>query len=125
MQFGPASTICWIQGLKGIDDQLTKEGRAKNMAIRVLMKRKFSEDKADALRELTGKLRVLAMDQSGYVSGETLTRIDRPGVSLVISKWKSRQAWEHWFKTPQREKVQKEIDELLGVETEYEIYDYD
>jgi quinol monooxygenase YgiN len=95
------------------------------MAIRVLMKRKFSQDKAEALRELTGKIRVLAMDQSGYVSGETLTRIDRPGVSLVISKWKSQQAWENWFKTPQREKVQKEIDELLGVETEYEIYDYD
>ena len=95
------------------------------MAIRVLMRRKYSEDKAETLRELTGRMRVLAMDQAGYVSGETLIRIDRPGVSMVISKWKSREAWENWLKTPERESVQKEIDELLGVETEYEIYDYD
>jgi heme-degrading monooxygenase HmoA len=97
----------------------------KKMAIRVLMKRMFSEDKAEALRDLTDQMRILAMDQSGYVSGETLKRIDRPGVSLVISKWKSRKAWENWFKTPARENMQKKIDELLGAKTEYEIYDYD
>ena len=95
------------------------------MAIRVLVKRKFSEDKAEALRELTGKMRVLAMGQSGYVSGETLARIDWPGMSLVISKWKSRTAWENWYRTPERKNMQKRIDELLGEETEYEIYDYD
>jgi heme-degrading monooxygenase HmoA len=97
----------------------------KIMAIRVLMRREYSEDKAEALRELTDQIRMLAMDHAGYVSGETLKRIDRPGVSLVISKWKSRQAWENWFKTPERENMQKKIDELLGVETQYEIYDYE
>ncbi len=95
------------------------------MAIRVLMRRKFSEDKAEALRELTGKMRILAMDQSGYISGETLKRIDRPGESLVISKWKTREAWENWYRTPERESMQKKFDELLGVKTEYEIYDFD
>ena len=64
------------------------------------------------------------MGQAGYASGETLKRIDQQGISLVISKWKSREAWENWYKMPERETVQKKIDELLGVETEYEIYDY-
>jgi heme-degrading monooxygenase HmoA len=95
------------------------------MAIRVLMRRKFSEDKAEALRELTGKMRVLAMDQSGYVSGETLKRIDRPGEALVISKWKTREAWENWYKSPERENMQKKFDELLGAKTKYENYNYD
>jgi len=95
------------------------------MAIRVLMKREFPEEKAEALRELIDKMRVLAMDESGYISGETLKRIDRPGASLVISKWKSLEAWENWFRTPQRETMQRKIDELLQVETQYEIYDYD
>jgi heme oxygenase (mycobilin-producing) len=95
------------------------------MAIRVLVKRKCSEDKVEALRELIDRMRMLAMDQSGYVSGETLKRIDRPGVSLVISKWKSLEAWQNWYKTPVRENMQKKIDELLQVETQYEIYDYD
>jgi len=95
------------------------------MAIRVLMKRQVSEDRTEALRTLTDRLRVLAMDQPGYVSGETLKRIDRPGVSLVISKWKSQQAWENWFNTPERAAVQQKIDDLLGVPTGYEIYDFD
>lgn len=95
------------------------------MTIRVLMKRQVSDDKVETLRELTDNLRVLAMDQPGYISGETLKRVDQPGVSLVISKWKSQKAWKSWFKMPERASVQQKIDELLGVETEYEIYDYD
>jgi heme oxygenase (mycobilin-producing) len=102
-----------------------EKGRRRMMAVRVLMRREHAEDKAEALRELTDKMRVLAMEQSGYVSGETLKRIDRPGTSLVISKWKSLEAWRHWFDTPERENMQKRIDELLQVETQYEIYDYD
>ena len=70
-------------------------------------------------------MRVLAMDQSGYVSGETPKRIDRAGESLVISKWKTREAWENWYKSPERGNMQKKFDELLGTKTEYEIYDYD
>ena len=95
------------------------------MAIRVLMKRPVSAVEKEDLRVLTDRLRVLAMGQEGYISGETLMRIDQPGVSLVISKWKSLAAWNRWFEMPERESVQRQIDELLGVETEYEIYDFD
>ena len=95
------------------------------MAIRVLMKRPVSAGEKEVLRELTDKLRVLAMGQEGYISGETLMRIDQPGVSLIISKWKSLAAWERWFKMPERESVQRQIDELIGTKTEYEIYDFD
>jgi heme-degrading monooxygenase HmoA len=95
------------------------------MTIRVLMKRKVPEGKAEALRTLIDRLRVAAMDQPGYVSGETLRSIDPPGTSLVISKWKSREAWDRWFAAAQRGALQREIDELLGDRTEYEIYDYD
>ena len=95
------------------------------MAIRVLMRRPVSAGDKEALRVLTDRLRVLAMGQEGYVSGETLIRVDQPGVSLVISKWKSLAAWERWFRMPERESVQRQIDELIGVGTEYEIYDFD
>jgi len=95
------------------------------MAIRVLMKRSVSEDHQEVLRKLTDRLRVLAMGQEGYVSGETLKRIDQPGVCLIISKWKSLAAWERWFRTPEREQLQRQIDELLGEKTVYEIYDFD
>ena len=95
------------------------------MAIRVLMKRKVPEDKVEQLKILLDKMRSLALDQPGYATGETLKRIDEPGESLVISKWKAISAWERWYRNPKREAVQKEIDALLGTPTVYEIYDYD
>ena len=95
------------------------------MAVRVMMKRSVSEEKLDALRGLLDRLRLEAMDQPGYVSGETLKRIDQPGVRLVISKWKSMREWQMWFDSPKRRALQDQIDELLGESTGYEIYDYD
>ena len=95
------------------------------MAIRVLMKRRVPEDKVEELKKLLDKMRGLALDQTGYATGETLKRIDKPGESLVISKWKSMEAWQKWHDDPKRESVQKEIDDLLGTPTTYEIYDYD
>jgi heme-degrading monooxygenase HmoA len=95
------------------------------MTVRVLMRRKVPEEKLGALRELLDKMRLQAMDQTGYVSGETLKRLDTPGFRLVISKWKSLREWQMWFDSPKRKAVQEQIDALLGEPTDYEIYDYD
>jgi len=95
------------------------------MAIKVLVKRNVPTDKWEPLREKIDKLRSYSLDQPGYVSGETLRRIDQTGQSLVISKWKTREAWERWFASSRRRELQEEVDELLGEPTIYEIYDYD
>jgi heme-degrading monooxygenase HmoA len=54
-----------------------------------------------------------------------LRRLDQPGEIMVISKWKTQKDWQNWFESAGRAQVQKKIDELLGVETLYEIYDFD
>ena len=95
------------------------------MAVRVFVKRSVSDDKIDAVRAYIDKLRNMTTGQPGYISGETLRRIDRSGQILVISKWKTRDDWQNWFGSAQRTNIQQEIDELLGVETTYEIYDFD
>ena len=95
------------------------------MAVRIHMKRKVSKDHEQALKELIGRLRSVATGQPGYISGETLKRIDVPGETLVVSKWKSRQAWERWYNSDERKALQDEIEALLGTATEYEIYDYE
>ena len=95
------------------------------MAVRIHMKRKVSKDHEQALKELIGRLRSVATGQPGYISGETLKRIDVPGETLVVSKWKSRQAWERWYNSHERKVLQDEIEALLGTATEYEIYDYE
>ena len=65
------------------------------------------------------------MGTSGYIAGETLKRVDKPGESLVVTKWQSEFYWEQWLQSKERTEIQDKIDRLLGEETKYEIYEYD
>jgi heme-degrading monooxygenase HmoA len=92
------------------------------MAVKIIIKRRVPESMATQLRPLLIKLRNLAMNQPGYITGETLKRVDRPGQNLVISTWNSMEEWRQWAVNSERESVQAQIDALLGQPTEYEIY---
>ena len=94
------------------------------MAVKVLVKRKVPADKEKALRVHIRNMRAITTTWPGYISGETLRRIDVPGENLVVSKWRSKQAWENWFNSSDRQRIQKQIDDLIQSETIYEIYDY-
>lgn len=94
------------------------------MAAKILIKRKVPKDKEAQLAVILRELRVLTMNRAGYISGETMKRFDKPGESLVISTWESVDQWREWVLSGERIEIQKKIDELLGVETEYEIYAY-
>ena len=93
--------------------------------VRVHIKRKIPEDKRGELNDLIKELRGMTMGQPGYITGETLKRVDTPGESLVVSKWQSLEYWNRWFENPERLKIQERIDQLLGKETQYEIYEFD
>ena len=95
------------------------------MAVKIIIKRIVPENKAEALKPLLQKLRNLAMEQTGYISGETFKRIDRPGESLVVSTWQSMENWREWVVNDLRRGAQEKIDHLLGEKTDYEIYSYD
>jgi heme-degrading monooxygenase HmoA len=94
------------------------------MAIKILIKRRLPLDKTQAMIELSRQLRILAMEQEGYISGETLRRIDNPEEFLVISAWQSIEDWQKWLNSSQRKEIQSKIDVLLGRETTYEVYHY-
>ena len=93
--------------------------------IKVHIKRKVPPEKMEALRVLINELRSLTMGQPGYIAGETLQRVDPPGESMVVSKWQSADYWQQWLKNKARSQIQDKIDQLLGDETRYEIYEYD
>ena len=95
------------------------------MAVKVIIKRIVPQNKVDALKPLLQELRNQAMQQPGYISGETFKRIDRPGESLVISTWQSMDDWRTWVISDERRKRQDKIDHLLGEKTKFEIYAYD
>jgi antibiotic biosynthesis monooxygenase (ABM) superfamily enzyme len=94
------------------------------MAVKILIKREVSADKAAQLKELVMQLRALSMKQPGYVSGESLKNVDRPNEYLVISTWDGLSAWKAWQSSKDRSKIQDQIDALLGKKTDYEVYEY-
>ncbi|MBU1712082.1 MAG: antibiotic biosynthesis monooxygenase [Proteobacteria bacterium] len=94
------------------------------MAIKIIIKRTVSEDKEKYLTPLLKQLRALANNQPGYISGETLKRVDNPSDYLVISTWQSVEDWNRWFLSNERIGVQNKIDIILGKKTEYEVYSY-
>jgi len=94
------------------------------MAVKVLIKRTVPRDKAKEILPLFRNLRSLAVNQPGYISGETLRRLDKYDEFVVISTWESSDAWEKWIATQERKDVQEKLDSLLGGKTAYEIYHY-
>ena len=93
--------------------------------IKIHIKRKVPPQKRDELQVLINELRALTMGQPGDITGETLKRVDRPGESLIVAKWQSAEYWQQWRQSQARSEIQSKIDQLLGEETRYEIYEYD
>ena len=93
--------------------------------IRIHIRRKVPEDKTDDLKVLINQLRGMTMGTPGYIAGETLKRVDKPGESLVVTKWQSEFYWEQWLQSKERAELQNKIDRLLVEPTQYEIYEYD
>jgi len=94
------------------------------MAVKVLIKRMMPESKSNELMPLFRRLRNLATNQPGYISGETLRRVDQPGEFLIISTWQSIDDWRVYLVSKERAEIQSEIDVRIGTETTYEIYQY-
>ena len=93
------------------------------MSVRIFIKRNVSEGKIPELTVLLKRLRSVTLMQPGYISGQTLKRLDQPGECMVISTWRSIEDWNDWVKNDKRLAIQKEIDDLLGKATDYEIYE--
>lgn len=92
------------------------------MTVKIFIKRKVRETDVMTLTLLLKRLRALTLEQPGYISGETLNRIDKNDECMVISTWRSVEDWNAWVNNPKRNEIQTEIDKLLGQETEYAMY---
>lgn len=92
------------------------------MMVKVVLARRVPKEKEAELRALLVRMRTLAMAQPGYVSGETLVSLDDPEQILVISCWYSLEAWHQWLDSNARKIAQKEVDELLGQGTNYQVF---
>lgn len=92
--------------------------------VKVLLERSIRGKNVGAIVQLLRRMRVLAMQQPGYISGETLHAVDDPNHYLVISSWESLEHWQEWFRSPERQKLQQEIDASLESPTRERVFTY-
>ena len=92
------------------------------MAVKIIIKRSIGQQVAPVLRPLIVELRAHAMKQPGYISGETLKCIDRPGEYLVISTWDSLDDWQKWLNSQDRKILENKIESITGSTAEYAAY---
>lgn len=92
------------------------------MSVKVIIVRHVPSGITEELTPLLLELRSHALKQPGYISGETLIRVDDPREHLVISTWDSMEHWNQWLHNPERAKIQARVDALLGSETLFQVY---
>jgi len=83
------------------------------MAVKVLIKRKVKSGHEADIQAFIRDLRSKAMHADGFISGETLRSVDDPSVHLVISTWKSMDAWNAWANEPTRKELEERIRQFL------------
>ena len=94
------------------------------MLIKVIITRKVTGGKQKDLLPLLMELRAKAMDQNGYISGETLKGISDPEEFMVISTWKNLEDWKAWEGNPERKEIHGKIDAILEQKTIAKAYLY-
>ena len=100
----------------------TNARKGDDMAVKVLIKRRFKKDKIREAYKLLMELRSLATLQTGYVSGETLIGADDPNNLVVISTWISANRWQEWLANPKRKSAAQKMENLLESPEEAEVF---
>jgi heme-degrading monooxygenase HmoA len=93
--------------------------------IRVIIERYCKPGKEAQLRDLLKELRMAAMSQYGYISGETLCELDDPLLFIVISTWATLEAWREWQVSKRRLLIEQRMDSLITTEERLRILAFD
>ena len=93
------------------------------MTVTVLIRRKVTKGNGELLEKIFRELVALAVQQKGYLSAESMRRVDVPDEHLVISKWEQIDDWATWLISEARMEFQERIDALIDSKTRFEIYE--
>ena len=92
------------------------------MLVKVIIKRDVTENMEKDFFSHLKNLRFNAMDQKGYISGETLICAENTNKMLVISKWETLEDWNNWKLNKKRMEIDARLNELQDNPTIYEPY---
>jgi len=101
---------------------ITVQQKRCDMVAKIFIKRKFKKDSGREIVAILNKMRAAAMDQPGYISGETLMDYDNPQSVAVIATWQSIENWLAWKENPERMKIESMLEAFQIRPTEFEEY---
>lgn len=84
------------------------------MAVKVMMKRVPKPGAWRDLNSILRQLRILALSQPGYLSGETLLSATDQGTTMVISIWLTLKHWKDYESSVERRALLKQLEPLLA-----------
>jgi heme-degrading monooxygenase HmoA len=92
------------------------------MIAKIIIKRRFVEGKTKQVVALLNEIRSRAMQQPGYISGETLMKTEYPQNMAVIATWQTMEDWQAWKENPERQKFEEMLAIYQSRPTEYDEY---
>ena len=92
--------------------------------VRVVIERRCRPDKEAEIENLLIELRTKAMQQRGFVSGETLKSVDDPMLWLVVSTWADDEMWREWENSPVRQGIMDKMEPLMFEPEKISVFKY-
>lgn len=90
------------------------------MQAKILIRRKFMAGKKSEIIALLKELRSGALQQPGYISGETLASVDQPQTLMVIGTWRDMESWHNWQENDTRKTLETMLATYQEGSTEYQ-----
>lgn len=91
------------------------------MSVKVIIERKFKETPVPENFQVINKIRRGAIQQKGYVTGETLVNFEDNSV-VVLSTWISLDDWRKWSGSQERAELENELTPLLKEALKIKLY---
>ena len=92
------------------------------MIAKIIIKRRFVNENRPQILSLLNKIRSIAMEQPGYISGETLMQKDFPENMAVIATWQNMKDWLVWKDSDERKTYEAMLEIYQTRPTQYEEY---
>ncbi len=88
------------------------------MPVRVIIQRWVRYGRETELRAALEQMRLQALNQPGYISGETLRCPSDPSLWVVISTWETLADWQRWAQGGDRAEFETRIAHLVAAPTQ-------
>lgn len=91
------------------------------MSIKVIIERQFKDMPVPGDFQIINKIRHAALQQKGYITGETLVGTKDNSV-VVLSTWSNATDWAKWADSSERAELENELRPFLTKPSTSKVY---